>query len=197
MGKGAHAGLPEQSIDVVIVAFHIGTALQTIVSRNVPAQDTAVLSITRVQAGDAYNVLPASAVIGGTVRAMKPETMALMESNMRRLASSVAAGFGATADVDFRLIFAPTINNSDEMEVLTSAAAGLVGEDRTHRGRPPLMASEDFGFMLERVPGAHILLGNGDSAPCHSPQYDFNDEAIPYGVGLYAAVVEKKLPKLG
>jgi hippurate hydrolase len=195
-GRGAHAALPEQGVDAVLVAFHIGTALQTIVSRNVPAQDTAVLSITRVHAGDAYNVLPPSAVMAGTVRAMKRETMALIESNMRRLASSVAAGFGATVDVDFRLIFAPTINNSEEMKELAAAAAELVGEDRTQRGSPALMASEDFGFMLERVPGAHILVGNGDSAPVHSPQYDFNDEAIPYGVGLYAAIVERKLPKI-
>ncbi len=194
-GKGAHAAFPEQGIDAVMVACHIGTALHTIVPRNVPAQETAVLSITRVEAGDAYNVLPPSAVLAGTVRAMKRETITLIERNMRRLAPSVAAGFGAAAEVDFRLVFAPTVNNSDEMEVLAAAAAGLVGEERTQRGRAPLMASEDFGFMLERIPGAHILLGNGDSAPLHNPQYEFNDEAIPYGAALFAAVVERKLPR--
>jgi hippurate hydrolase len=194
-GKGAHGAFPDQGVDAVMVAFQIGTALQTIVSRNVPAQDTAVLSITRVQAGDSYNVLPQTAVMAGTVRAMKRETMSLIEDHMRRLVSSIAAGFGAEASIDFRLTFAPTINNANEMESYADAAAGLVGEGQVSRGSPPLMASEDFGFMLERVPGAHILLGNGDGAAVHNPEYDFNDEAIPYGVGLYAAIVEKKLAK--
>lgn len=180
-GKGAHGAHPHQGIDPVVVACHIGTALQAIVSRNIAAQDTAVLSITRIQSGDAYNVIPQTALLAGTVRAMKPETMLLIEQNMRRLTTSIAAGFGAQADLNYRVLFVPTVNNADEMKVFADAAAGLVGEENLERDSPPNMASEDFGFMLERVPGAHIMLGNGGSAAVHNHLYDFNDEAIPYG----------------
>ncbi|MEA2790850.1 MAG: hypothetical protein QOG73_3256 [Acetobacteraceae bacterium] len=194
-GKGAHGAHPQQGIDPVLVACHLGTALQSIVSRNISAMDTAVLSITRIQSGDAYNVIPQSAVMAGTVRAMKPEVMTLVEQNMRRLVSSVAAGFGAEATVDFRLIFAPMVNNEAEALAYGDAAAELVGEDSVRRDAPPGMGSEDFSFMMEQVPGAHINLGNGDSAALHNHLYDFNDAAIPYGVALYAAITEKKLPK--
>jgi amidohydrolase len=194
-GKGAHGAHPQQSIDPVLVACHLGTALQSIISRNVSAMDTAVLSITRIQSGDAYNVIPQTAVMAGTVRTMKPEVMTLIEQNMKRLASSIAAGFGADATVDFRVIFAPMVNNEAEAVAYGDAAAELVGEDSVRRDAPPGMGSEDFSFMMEQVPGAHINLGNGDSAALHNHLYDFNDEAIPYGVALYAAISEKKLPK--
>ena len=194
-GKGAHGAHPQQSIDPVVVACHIGTALQSIVSRNVSAQDTAVLSVTRIQAGDAYNVIPQTAHLAGTVRTLKRETMTLVEENMRRLATSIAAGFGAEAEMDFRLIFAPMINDNDEALVVGDAAADLVGEDNVQRNGSPGMGSEDFSFMMEQVSGAHINLGNGDSAALHNHLYDFNDEAIPYGVALYARIVERKLPK--
>ena len=194
-GKGAHGAHPQQSIDPVVIACHIGTALQSIVSRNIAAQDTAVLSITRIQAGDAYNVIPQHAVLAGTVRTLKREVMKTIEDNMRRLATSLAAGFGAEAEVDFRIIFAPMVNNNDEAKAYGDAAAELVGEENVNRHGNPGMGSEDFSFMMERVPGAHINLGNGDSAALHNHLYDFNDEAIPYGVALYATIVERKLPK--
>jgi amidohydrolase len=194
-GKGAHGAHPHQGVDPIVVACHLGTALQSIISRNISAQDTAVLSITRIQSGDAYNVIPQMAVMAGTVRTMKPDVMAMIEHNMKRLAVSVAAGFGAEATVDFRVIFAPMVNNEAEAIAYGDAAAGLVGEDNVRRDGPPGMGSEDFSFMMERVPGAHINLGNGDSAALHNNRYDFNDETIPYGVALYGAIVEKKLPK--
>jgi len=194
-GKGAHGAHPQQSIDPVLVACHLGTALQSIVSRNVSARDTAVLSITRIQSGDAYNVIPQSAVMAGTVRTMQRETMKLIETNMRRLTTAVAEGFGAQATLDFRLIFASMVNNEIEAGLYGDAAAELVGESNIDRNSPPGMGSEDFSFMMERVPGAHINLGNGDSAALHNHKYNFNDEAIPYGVALYGAIVEKKLPK--
>ena len=157
--------------------------------------DTAVLSITRIQSGDAYNVIPQSAIMAGTVRTMKSEVMALIEQNMRRLATSVAAGFGAEATIDFRVIFAPMVNNTEEAIAYGDAASELVGEENVRRDGPPGMGSEDFSFMMEQVPGAHINLGNGDTAALHNHLYDFNDETIPYGVALYGSIVEKKLPK--
>ena len=194
-GKGAHGARPQESIDPVMVACHLATALQSIVSRNVSAQDTAVLSITRIQSGDAYNVIPQYAAMAGTVRTMKSEVMALVEQNMKRLASSIAAGFGAEAVVDFRNLFAPVVNNEQEAVAYADAAADVVGDANVQREAPPVMASEDFGFMMQQVPGAHVQLGNGGSASVHNHRYDFNDEAIPYGVALLAAITERKLPK--
>ncbi len=195
-GKGGHSARPEVAIDPVLVACHLGTALQSIVSRNVPPQDVAVLSITRIQGGDAYNVIPQVATMAGTVRAFKTETMNLVEANMKRLATSIAAGFGAEATVEFRVIFVPLMNDIDHAQALADAAADLVGDTKVDRNKPPADASEDFSYMLEKVPGAYINLGNGeDSAPVHNPAYNFNDAAIPYGVALFASIVERKLPK--
>jgi len=194
-GKGAHGAHPNQSIDPVLVACHLGTALQSIVSRNISARESGVLSITRIQSGDAYNVIPQTATMAGTVRTMTREIMSLIETNMRRLVTSVAAGFGAEATLDFRVIFAPMVNNDAEYQIYGDAAASLVGEENLDRHSPPGMGSEDFSFMMELVPGAHINLGNGSSAALHNHKYDFNDETIPYGVALYGAIVEKKLPK--
>ena len=194
-GKGAHGAHPQQSIDPVLVACHLGTALQSIVSRNISARDSAVLSITRIQSGDAYNVIPQTAVMAGTVRTMSRDVMTLVQRNMERLVTSVAAGFGAEATLDFRIIFAPMINDGAEAKIYGDAAAGLVGEENIDRDTPPGMGSEDFSFMMELVPGAHINLGNGECAALHNHKYDFNDEIIPYGVALYGAIVEKKLPK--
>jgi metal-dependent amidase/aminoacylase/carboxypeptidase family protein len=154
-----------------------------------------VLSITRIQSGDAYNVIPQYAAMAGTVRTMKTEVMAMVEQNMRRLTVGIAAGFGAEATVDFRNLFAPVVNDEQAVIAYADAAAGLVGEANLQRDAPPSMASEDFGFMMQQVPGAHVLMGNGDGAAVHNHLYDFNDEAIPYGVALYAAITEKKLAK--
>src|SRR6266850_1741290 len=120
--RGAHGARPEAGIDPVIVASHIAAALQTIVSRNISPVDTAVVSVTRFQAGDAYNVIPEQAMIGGTVRAFDNETLALIERNMRRIASGLAGGFGATAQVDFRVVALPLINDATEAAFIAEAA---------------------------------------------------------------------------
>ena len=194
-GRGSHGARPEASIDPVLTACHITTALQSIVARNVPPADTAVLSITKIVGGDAYNVIPQSAVISGTARTFKSETMELIRTNLTRIAKGVAEGFGATAETDFRVIFAPLINDVAQTDALADAAAALVGEENVDRAKPPGMGSEDFSFMMEKVPGAYIQLGNGDSAQLHNPAYNFNDEATPYGSALLAGIVERKLAR--
>lgn len=194
-GRGAHAAHPEHGIDPVLAACHIGAALQSVVARNVSALDAAVLSVTRIASGDAYNVVPQSAVLSGTARAFKPEVMDRLEERLRRVAEGVAAGFGATAAVEFRRIFAPLDNVPALAAEYADAAAALVGEAAVDRRKGPSMGSEDFSSMLQRVPGAYILVGNGESAALHNPAYDFNDAAIPFGAGLYAAVVERRLAK--
>ncbi|MBN8889935.1 MAG: amidohydrolase [Rhodospirillales bacterium 70-18] len=194
-GKGSHGARPEGSIDPLLTACHITTALQSIVSRNVPPADTAVLSVTKIVGGDAYNVIPQTAIISGTCRAFRKEVMAQMEEGMKRVAKGVAEGFGATATVDFRLIFAPLVNDPDHTDAIADAAAALVGEAKVDRNKAPGMGSEDFSFMMEKVPGAYIQVGNGDTAMPHNPAYNFSDEATPYGAALFATLVERRLAK--
>ena len=197
-GRGSHGARPEQSIDPVLVACHIVTALQAIVARNVSALDSVVLSATAIKSGDAYNVIPQSAEIRGTVRTFRNETMDLVETNMKRIVAGVASAFGATAHVDFRRLFAPLVNDAAEAMVFADVAAELVGEANVERERDLIMASEDFSFMLEARPGAYINIGNGDttgSVPVHNPGYDFNDAILPMGAAALAGLVEKKMPR--
>ena len=200
-GRGGHGARPESTVDPVIAGAQIVSALQTIVSRNVGALDSAVISVTGFTAGEAYNVIPDSVALKGTVRAFRVETMRVLEDRMRAVAQSVAAGFGATAEVTWREIAAPTINTPEEATAMADAAAALVGEPHVERNRSPVMGSEDFAYMLLEKPGAYIHVGNGtgDAGGCdvHNPHYDFNDAAIPYGAGMLATLVEQKLARVG
>jgi hippurate hydrolase len=194
-GRGAHGARPESGIDPVVAASHIAIALQTIVSRNVRPLDTAVVSVTQIHAGEAYNVIPERAVIRGTARCFTRETMAMIEANMRRIAAGVAGGFGATAEVEFRIIFPPLVNDAEAARFIADVAADLVGADNVNRDGALVMASEDFSYMLEQRPGAYIAIGNGDAGGCevHNPGYDFNDAALPFGASLFARLAERKL----
>jgi hippurate hydrolase len=199
-GRGAHGARPESGVDPVLVASHITTALQSIVARNVRPVDTAVLSVTQIHAGDAYNVIPERAVMRGTVRCFCKETMSLVERRMRALAESIAAGFGATASLDFRALFPPLVNEPAETDFIADTAAEIVGHDNVNRHAGVTMASEDFSYLLERVPGAYIQIGNGDgegACEVHNPGYDFNDAALPYGAALFVRLVERRLARLG
>ncbi|WP_191085256.1 M20 aminoacylase family protein [Roseococcus microcysteis] len=195
-GKGGHGARPEATNDPVVMGAAVVQALQSVVARNVPAAERAVLSVTRFDAGQAYNVIPNEVRLGGTVRAFSNEIMGLVESRMRAIGEGVAAGLGGSAVLDFRVITTPLVNDAAEAEALGDAAAALVGEGRLKREFPAVMGGEDFAYMLEKCPGAYIVCGNGDSAEVHNPRFDFNDQAIPYGAGVLAAVVERKLKGL-
>jgi amidohydrolase len=195
-GKGAHGARPEVGIDPVIVAAHVATALQTIVSRNVAPVDTAVVSVTRIHGGDAYNVIPQSATLAGTVRAFSRPVMEKIESSLRRIAKGVAEGFGARAEVRLDWKFAPTVNDAKQAEFAAGVCAALVGAERVQRDPPLIMASEDFSFMLEKVPGCYINIGNDSgetSCEVHNPGYDFNDAALPLGAAFFVRLVETRL----
>ena len=197
-GVGAHGARPESGVDPVVIASQIVMAAQTIVSRNIRPRDTAVVSITQIHAGDAYNVIPQTAQIMGTARTFSMEVLAMIEDNLRRLAENIAAGFGATAKLDFRLEFMPTVNNDAETQFAIECAAELVGAERVNGDIPMIMASEDFSYMLNERPGAYIMVGNGageGGCEVHNPAYDFNDQAIPYGAAFFATAVEKKLAR--
>jgi amidohydrolase len=197
-GRGAHGARPESGVDPVVIASHITTALQTIVARNVKPQDTAVLSVTQIHAGDAYNVIPQDAVIRGTARAFSRDTMALMKERMERIAAGVGGGLGAETKLDFRVIFPPLVNNAAETAFIADTAAELVGSENMNRDGGVSMASEDFSYMLEHRPGAYIQIGNGDrpgGCEVHNPGYDFNDEILPLGASLFVRLVERKLAR--
>jgi hippurate hydrolase len=200
-GHGSHGARPEEGVDPIIIAAQMTMALQTIVSRNVEPIEPAVVSVTQIHSGAAYNVVPGTAVMRGTARAFTRDAMALIENNMRRIAESTAAAFGAQARVDFRELFAPLVNEPGETQLFADVAADLVGESNVERERTRLLGSEDFSFMLEARPGAYINIGNGTdgshAAPLHNANYDFNDAALPYGAAIFSALVERKLARVG
>ena len=195
-GRGAHGARPESGIDPVLVASHISVALQSIVSRNVRPLDAAVVSVTKIHGGDAYNVIPQTAQLSGTARAFTREVMAQIESGMRRIARGTAEAFGATAEVDFRINFAPTVNDVAEAEFAAAICAEVAGEENVNRNPNLIVASEDFSFMLEKVPGCYFNIGNGageGACEVHNPSYDFNDGALALGASVFARIVETKL----
>lgn len=203
-GKGGHAAMPDLTIDSVLIACQLGTALQSLISRNLPPAETGVVSITQIQAGEATNVLPDQAILRGTVRAFKPEIVDLFETKMRRLAEHTALAFGATAQVNFARNYPATINNPIQAEFAAQVLEYLSETSLVQRQHSPSMGSEDFSYMLEQTPGAYIWIGNGDGShrssghgigPCnlHNPTYDFNDALLPLGAKFWVKLVEEFL----
>jgi len=201
-GRGGHGAHPYQTVDVVLVAAHITTALQSIVSRNVRPLDSAVVSLCAVQAGDlgAFSVLPGTATLVGTVRAFDPAVQDLLERRIKELCSAVALGFGASATVRYERIYPATINTEEEARFAGDVAASLLGSENVVRDLEPSMGAEDFSFMLQAKPGAYLRLGQGMGAGhslLHSSRYDFNDDILPLGAALHASLVEQAMPLAG
>jgi hippurate hydrolase len=189
------------SIDPVLVAAHIITAAQSIVSRNVKPQDSAVVSICAMNAGDlgAMSVIPGTATLVGTVRTFSADVQDMIEKRLHTLIASVAEAFGATASMIYERIYPATINTPVEAMFAADVAAMLIGEDKVTRDMVPSMGAEDFSFMLQAKPGAYLRLGQGDGlgqAGCflHNSRYDFNDEVLPLGAALFAGLVEQSMP---
>ena len=198
-GRGGHGAHPYQTVDVVLVAGHIITAVQGIVSRNVRALDSAVISLCAVQAGDlgAFSVLPGQATLVGTVRAFDPAVQDMVAQRIKDLCNAIALGFGATATVRYERIYPATINTAGEARFAGDVAAALVGEDNVDRDLEPSMGAEDFSFMLQARPGAYLRLGQGMGAgnsTLHNSRYDFNDDVLPLGAALHAGLVEQAMP---
>jgi hippurate hydrolase len=199
-GKGGHGAHAYLAIDPVVVAAHVITAAQTIVSRNVGPLDSAVVSLCSIQAGHpaAMSVIPREAVITGTVRSFRPQTQDMIEQRLTQLAESVAVGFGATARVHSERMYPATVNARDEALFGAEVATELVGAERVLRDLEPSMGAEDFAFMLEQRPGAYFRIGQGGAeSGCflHNPRYDFNDEILPLGAALFVRLAERSLPR--
>jgi hippurate hydrolase len=198
-GKGGHGAHPHAATDPVLVAGHIITAAQSIVSRNVSPIDTAVVSICAMHAGNpgAMSVIPSHATLVGTVRTFRPATQDMIERRLNELIPAIAAAFGARATLKYERVYPATINHDRESAFAADVAESLVGKDNVVRNLDPSMGSEDFSFMLQRKPGAYARLGQGGAeGGCflHNTRYDFNDEVIPLGAGYLAALAEAAMP---
>jgi hippurate hydrolase len=198
VGHGGHGAMPHHSIDPVVVAAQIVTALQPLVSRNTDPLDNAVVSVTRISGGTAYNVIPREVQLAGTARTFRPATRDAIEAGIRRVAEGVAAAFGARAEVDYRRNYPATLNHAAQADFAASVAAKVVGEPGVIRDFEPSMGAEDFAFMLEKRPGCYAWIGQaGGPSGCmvHNPRYDFNDEILPLGASYWATLVETALPR--
>ena len=192
-GRGGHAAMPHQGVDPVLIGAQIVTALQTIASRNVDPLDSSVVSITRFEAGTANNIIPQSAWLNGTVRTLKAATRDVVEKRIHEIVAGVAAAGGATARVEYRRGYPADRQSCGSDRLRRRDRAQGRRRFPCRRNAPPTMGAEDFSFMLEARPGAFIFIGNGDSAMLHHPAYDFNDDALPYGMSYWVELVETAL----
>ncbi|MCR9148091.1 MAG: M20 family metallopeptidase [Rhodobacteraceae bacterium] len=191
-GKGGHAAKPQETVDPGVVAAHLITALQTIVSRNADPTGQAVVSVTAMQSSShTFNVIPARVVLMGTVRTMDEAMRDLAETRMAALCEHIGAAFGATIRLDYARNYPVMVNHDAQTDFAAAVARSVSGQCDD---APLVMGGEDFAFMLEERPGAYILMGNGDSAPVHHPEYNFNDAVIPTGCSWWAGIVEQRMP---
>ncbi|MBB1624052.1 M20 aminoacylase family protein [Achromobacter sp. UMC71] len=205
-GVGGHAAQPHASVDPIIVAADMVHALQTVISRSKDPLEQAVLSITQIHAGDAYNVIPGEAVLRGTVRTYSVAVLDKIEADMRRIATTLPQVYGGTGELDFVRAYPPLVNWEKETAFAAQVAEDAFGAENVVREMPPFMGAEDFSFFLEALPGSYLFLGNGDGGhrmesyhgmgPCqlHNPNYDFNDALLPVGATYWVKLVEAFLP---
>ena len=199
-GLGGHAARPHMAIDPVLVGAQLVVALQGIVSRRVDPLDSVVISLCQFHAGSASNVIPETADIHGTIRTLKAETRVAVEGHIKRICAAVGEAFEAQITVDWQAGYPVTVNHAREADLAAAAAAKVFAAEGIIRKRPPIMGAEDFSYMLEKRPGAFVKLGQKapdgkGGVPVHHPKYDFNDDAAPYGVGFFSALVEQELPR--
>lgn len=196
-GQGGHAAMPHLTIDPVVAAAHIITALQTLVSRNTDPIHAAVVTVGAVHAGEAHNVIPETAELRGTVRFLDPALGPQLEGRVHEVVANTAAALGCSAEIEYESTFPVLVNHRAETALAIQAARAVAGADAVITEAPPIMGSEDFAAMLEEVPGCYILIGNGggeDACMVHNPHYDFNDAIIPAGAAYWVRLVEIVLP---
>ncbi|MFN4100770.1 MAG: M20 aminoacylase family protein [Pararhodobacter sp.] len=190
-GKGAHAAMPEASVDPVVIAAALVGQLQSIVARNVPSAERIVLSVTQIHAGAAYNVIPGSASLAGTVRFFNRDIATKVTERMQALCDGMATSYGCTIALDMRNVFDVLENDPALSQAMLEAAATLVG-DKAREKTELVMGSEDFADMLQAVPGAYCTVGHGSGVPLHNPGFVFDDATLPLGAALMARMVETR-----
>lgn len=193
-GKGGHAARPHMAVDAVLVGAQIINNIQTVVARNVDPLKSAVVSICMFRAGNTDNVLPQTVQLRGTARTFDPEVRDLVERRLHEVVAGTAAVHGAKAELKYRRGYPVLSNHAKETDFAASVAKDVAGSDRVDTDLAPIMGAEDFSYMLLERPGAFIFIGNGDSAGLHHPEYNFNDDAIPFGTSYWVKLVETAQP---
>lgn len=193
-GLGGHAAKPNMCVDPVLVGAQIINQIQSVVGRNVDPLDSAVVSICMFEAGTAPNIIPQTARLSGTARTLSPTVRDLVERRLHDIVEGTARLHGASARLSYRRDYPVLHNHERQTAFAASVAAEITGPGKVTTNSRPIMAAEDFSFMLEARPGALIFMGNGPSAGLHHPAYDFNDEAIPVGASYFARLVETAMP---
>lgn len=197
-GKGCHGAHPDQGVDPIVVSAAIIQAFQAIVARALDPADPGVVTIGHISAGQTYNVIPETAHMKGTARWFTPAVGDRLEAGVRQLATSIAQGFGATAEIVFDRAYPPTVNDPEATQLARRAAFAVSGESRVRHMEKPTMGGEDFSFMLNEKQGAYLMLGAGrgqEDFMVHHPRYDFNDDILPVGASYWATLVEQLLPR--
>ena len=194
-GIGGHGAMPHRCADPLVAASSIVMALQTVVARNVDPQETAVVTVGAMNAGQANNVIPAMATLELSVRALKTEVRLLLEKRIKALVAAQAESFGVSAEVEWKPGYCVLVNSLPETNFAREVALKMLGPERVNPQGPALTGSEDFAFMLEKVPGSYLLIGNGDgdsAGACmvHNPGYDFNDNNIAVGASYWVQLVK-------
>ena len=192
-GLGSHAAQPHMSIDPVLVSAHVVIALQSIVSRGTDPLKSLVVTVASTHGGDASNVIPGFVRMTGTVRTLLPETRDFAEKRLKEIVAATASAYGAEAKVIYHRGYPVTFNHDNETDFAAGVAAKVAGPKAVNTEMAPHMGAEDFSYMLEKRPGAFIFLGNGDTASLHNAAYDFNDEALPYGISYWVTLAETAL----
>jgi hippurate hydrolase len=193
-GRGGHAAHPETTADPIAATLALGSALQSVVSRNVPARHQAVLSLTLIQSGSANNIVPETARLAGTVRSYQPQTRDLIERRMGEICQGIGAAMSVAVRLDYRRLNQPTVNDAAETAFAAGIAAEVAAGGAVDADTAPIMAGEDFSEMLAVRPGAFLMLGQGKGPAVHNDRFDFNDEAAPYGASFFVRLVERALP---
>lgn len=189
-GKGGHAAFPHETIDPLPCVFALGSALQSVVSRNVNPMQSAVLSLTQVHGGSAMNIIPEEAVISGTLRTLSPEMREMGERRIREMIAGHAASFGVEIELDWQAGYPPTINHAAQAMFAADVARSVTPDVVDNLA--PEMGAEDFSYMLEARPGAFLFLGQGIGPSVHHPEFDFNDEVAPVGASFFARLIETR-----
>ncbi|CDZ52186.1 M20 aminoacylase family protein [Neorhizobium galegae] len=192
-GRGGHAAQPHRTIDPIFIGSQLVGSLQAIAARNADPVRSVVISVTRFDAGTAYNIIPDQATLWGTVRTLSEENRDLAENRIRQIVEGIVSAHGAEAEIDYYRQCPVTFNHDLETDHAIGVATEVVGASNVDTNVDPTMAGEDFAFMLKRRPGAFIFIGNGDTAALHNPHYDFDDEAISYGISYWVRLAEQRL----
>ncbi|MEN3148766.1 M20 aminoacylase family protein [Neorhizobium sp. IRAMC:178] len=192
-GRGGHAAQPHKTIDPIFIGSQLVGSLQAIAARNADPVHSIVISVTRFDAGTAYNIIPDQATLWGTVRTLSEESRDLAENRIRQIVEGIVSAHGAEAEIDYYRQCPVTFNHDLETDHAIGVATEVVGASNVDTNVDPTMAGEDFAFMLKRRPGAFIFIGNGETAALHNPHYDFDDEAISYGISYWVRLAEQRL----